>query len=179
MGYQKEDASCWYRQYKLIIISLPSNIQFHTCIASRYLSFQCGDNSEPSSASSVTHAVQPLLALFGLECYMPTILCMVHPRTTSYWERYGSDTICTASYYFQDYRLTPQTNTSIFSMLCPHLHAFRETSHKATYPYTTPSQARLTMEFLWNELPKIRCTLLVQVVPINPHKPSMNHAVSY
>jgi hypothetical protein len=28
----------------------------------------------------------------------------------------------------QDCRLTPQTNTSLFSMLCPHSHAYRETS---------------------------------------------------
>ncbi|WJX34368.1 starch synthase [Trifolium repens] len=72
-----------------------------------------------------------------------------------------SDTICNAPNCFQDDRLTRQTNTSLFSELCPHLHAFRETSQKVTHPKTTPSQARLTVEFLWNELPKRRCILLV------------------
>jgi hypothetical protein len=45
----------------------------------------------------------------------------------------------------------------LFSELCPHLHAFRETSQKVT----PPSQARLTVEFLWSELPKRGCILLV------------------
>ncbi|MCI41927.1 hypothetical protein A2U01_0063161, partial [Trifolium medium] len=54
-----------------------------------------------------------------------------------------------------DDRPIPQTNTSLFSELCPHLHAFWKTSPKFTHP--TQSQARLTVEILWNELPKTRC----------------------
>ncbi|KAK2449182.1 60S ribosomal protein L18 [Trifolium repens] len=34
----------------------------------------------------------------------------------------------------KDDRLTPQINTSLFSELFPHLHAFRETSQKVTHP---------------------------------------------
>ncbi|AES77406.1 hypothetical protein MTR_7g010230 [Medicago truncatula] len=30
-----------------------------------------------------------------------------------------------------------------------------------THPEIAPSQARLTVEFLWNELPKRRCNLLI------------------
>ncbi|KEH17359.1 hypothetical protein MTR_0020s0050 [Medicago truncatula] len=80
---------------------------------------------------------------------------------------------------FQNSRLTPQTNTSLFSMFCPHSHAYRETSRYVTHPKIAPSQARLTVEFLWNELPKRRCILLILVVSNNSYKPSFNHAVPY
>ena len=39
----------------------------------------------------------------------------------------------------------------------PHSHTFRETSQKVIHLITTPSQARLTMEFLSHRLLKIRC----------------------
>ena len=39
-----------------------------------------------------------------------------------------SDTICNIPDCFQDCRLTPQTNTSLSSVFCPHSHAYRETS---------------------------------------------------
>lgn len=110
---------------------------------------------------------RPLSALFGLEFY-------IHSSLSS-----ASGVIfCNASYYFQDYRLTPQTITGLFSMLSPYLHAFRKTSQKVTYPNTTPSQSRLTIDFLFVRLPKRRCILLVIVVSINPYLYSFNHAIS-
>jgi hypothetical protein len=39
-----------------------------------------------------------------------------------------SDIKCNIPDCLQDCRLTPQTNTSLFSMLFPHSHAYRETS---------------------------------------------------
>src|SRR3954468_313446 len=104
-------------------------MQSHTCTALGSLSFRCGDH--PSlNWPQVFHAVQPPPAFFGLGCYMPTSFRMVRPRTTSYWERSGSDTICNAADCFRDDRLPPQTNTGLFSMLWPHSHAFWETSQK-------------------------------------------------
>ncbi|PNX87864.1 hypothetical protein L195_g043963 [Trifolium pratense] len=79
------------------------------------------DPSEPHIVMPHAPATTPC-ALVSLECYMPTNFRL-------------------------DDRLTPQTNTSPFSVLCPHSHAFRETSQKVTHPKTTPSQARFTMEF--------------------------------
>jgi len=38
---------------------------------------------------------------------------------------------------------------------------FQEISQKATHPKIAPSQARLIVEVLLNELPKRRCTLLI------------------
>ena len=35
---------------------------------------------------------------------------------------------CNIPDFFQDCRLTPQTNTSLFSVCCPHSHAYRKTS---------------------------------------------------
>jgi len=52
---------------------------------------------------------------------------------------------CNIPYWFQDFRLAPQTNTSLFNVLCPYSHAFRETSQKVTHPKTTLSQARFNV----------------------------------
>lgn len=109
---------------------------------------------------------------------MPTSFRLVRPRTTLYWERSDSDTICNTLYCPHDYWLIPQTNTSLFIMFCPHSHDFQETSQKITHSNTTSSQASLTMEFLFIRLPKI-CILLVYIVPINPYKYYFNHAVTY
>jgi len=62
---------------------------------------------------------------------------------------------------FQDCRLTPQTNTSLFSIFCLHSHASREISHKVTHPKIVHNQALLTVEFLSFGLPKRRYILLI------------------
>jgi len=90
-----------------------------------------------------------------------------------------SDTTCNILDDFKHCRLTPQTNMSLFNVLCPQSHAFRETSQKVPHPKTNPSQACLNVEFVWFELPKRRCILLIWVVPNNYYKPSFNHAVTY
>ena len=64
------------------------------------------------------------------------------------YHKLNPDTICNAPDCIRDYRLTLQANTSLFSILWPHLHAFRETSQKVTHPRIAPRQARLTVEFL-------------------------------
>ena len=53
----------------------------------------------------------------------------------------------------EDCRLAPQTNTSLSSALWPHSCAPRKTSQEVTHPKIAPHQARLTVEFLANELP--------------------------
>lgn len=82
-------------------------------------------------------------------------------KNTQYWSAYIIYASYNASYCFQDYQLTSQTDTGLFSMLCSHSHTFRETSQKVTRPNTTPSQTSLTMEFFFVRLPKRRCILLV------------------
>ncbi|KEH22237.1 hypothetical protein MTR_7g034645 [Medicago truncatula] len=57
-------------------------MQSHTCTASRSLSFQY-DSVLPRSMPGA----RPLPALISLGRYMPTNFRLVHPRTTSYWER--------------------------------------------------------------------------------------------
>jgi len=90
MSYQKEDASCWYRYYQTILISLPSTMQSHTCTVSGSLSFWC--DSVPLEAvgsrtlSCLVHQ-RPLPTLVILGYYMPTSFRLVRPRTTSYWKR--------------------------------------------------------------------------------------------
>ena len=39
----------------------------------------------------------------------------------------GSDSICNISDDFKHCRLTLQINTSLFSVFCPHSHAYRKT----------------------------------------------------
>ncbi|AES88048.1 hypothetical protein MTR_4g043740 [Medicago truncatula] len=95
----------------------------------------------------------PLPALISLGCYIPTIFRLVRPRTTLYWEKSALIPFVTPPYCFQDCRLTPQTNTSLFTVFCPHSHAFRETSQKVTHLKIALSQARF-VEFLWFRLPK-------------------------
>ncbi|AES98742.1 hypothetical protein MtrunA17_Chr5g0430971 [Medicago truncatula] len=58
------------------------------------------------------------------------------------------DTTCNIPDCFQDCRLTPQTNRSLFSVFCPRSHAFRKAFKKVIHPKIVPSQARLTVEFL-------------------------------
>ena len=53
-----------------------------------------------------------------------------------------------------DYRLAPQTNTSLSSALWPHSCAPKKTSQEVTHPKIAPYQARLTVEFLANGLPR-------------------------
>jgi len=72
-----------------------------------------------------------------------------------------SNTTCNIPNCFQDCRLTPQTSTSLFNVFCPIPHTFQETSHKVTHPKIAPSQACLTVEFLWFRLSKIRCIMLI------------------
>src|SRR3954465_5463869 len=60
----------------------------------------------------------------------------------------------------------------LFSMLCPHSHAFRENSQKITHPNTTQSQAHITVDFLFVRIPKRGYILLVYVV-------SFNHAIPF
>lgn len=86
---------------------------------------------------------------------------------------------CNALVCFQDYWLTPKTNTGIFNVFYPHLHASRETSPNITHPNTTPIKTSTTMEFLFVRLLKRRWILLVYVVPFNSYKPFFKHAVSY
>ncbi|KEH38792.1 hypothetical protein MTR_2g080020 [Medicago truncatula] len=44
-------------------------------------------------------------------------------------EDFGTHVVeCNIPDCFQNCRLTPQTNTSLFSVFCPHSHAYRETS---------------------------------------------------
>ena len=52
-----------------------------------------------------------------------------------------------------DCRLAPQTNTSLSSAHWPHSCAPGKTSQEVTHPKIAPNQARLTVEFLANELP--------------------------
>ena len=40
-------------------------------------------------------------------------------------------------YLLQDHWLTPQINTRLFIVLCPHLHDFRRIFEKVTHPITT------------------------------------------
>ncbi|KAK2424739.1 hypothetical protein QL285_035067 [Trifolium repens] len=82
-------------------------------------------------------------------------------RTTSYWERSTLIQFVTPQTAFRMTDRPHKPTRVFFSELCPHLHAFWETSPKVTHPKTTPSQARLTVEFFWNDLPKRRCILLV------------------
>lgn len=55
---------------------------------------------------------------------------------------------------FENCRLIPQINASLFGVFCSHSHVFRKTFIKVSHPKITPNQACLTMEFLWNGLPK-------------------------
>ncbi|PNX80243.1 hypothetical protein L195_g036240, partial [Trifolium pratense] len=75
-------------------------------------------------------------ALVSFGCYMPT------------------------SFHLDD-RLTPQPNTSLLACFVLTRTLSGKIFQKVTHPKTTPSQARLTVEFLSNELPKRRCILLV------------------
>ncbi|KOM53026.1 hypothetical protein LR48_Vigan09g168500 [Vigna angularis] len=65
----------------------------------------------------------------------PPASALVRPRTTPYWERLGSDTICNAPATHRDHRLPPQITTRLSSVLCPHSHTFRE-----NFPEGHPSQ---------------------------------------
>ncbi|AES71079.1 hypothetical protein MTR_3g069850 [Medicago truncatula] len=71
-------------------------------------------------------------------------------------------------YCFHDCRLTPQTNTSLFGVFCPHSHACRKTSRQVTHPKIAPSQARLTVEFLWND-----------PIPARPQDPSHSDVIQF
>ncbi|BAT99991.1 hypothetical protein VIGAN_10153900, partial [Vigna angularis var. angularis] len=68
-------------------------------------------------------------------CHMPTSFRLVRPRTTPYWERLGSDTICNVPATHRDRQLPPQITTRLSSMLCPHSHTFWE-----NFPEGHPSQ---------------------------------------
>ena len=70
----------------------------------------------------------------------------------------GFDTNCNSC--FLDRRLSPQANMSLSSMLCPLSHASWETFQEVTHLEFAPGQARLTLEFLRDGLPKRRCILL-------------------
>ncbi|KAH1205370.1 hypothetical protein GmHk_16G046092 [Glycine max] len=99
--------------------------------------------------------------------YMPTSFCLVHPRTTPYWERepfVGS--------LFQDLEnqlclllgsMTDPTNQhKTFQRGFVLTHTFFQKNFlEVTISITTPSQVCLTMTFLSDGLPKSRCILLV------------------
>ena len=53
-----------------------------------------------------------------------------------------------------NYRLAPQTKTSLSSALWPHSCASGKTTHEVSHPKIAPHQARLTMELLAKGLPR-------------------------
>ncbi|KAH1192899.1 hypothetical protein GmHk_19G054038 [Glycine max] len=100
-----------------------------------------------------------------LKCYMPTSFCLIRPQTTT---GSHSTTLHTMTFHSMslllrtlDRAMVDPTNTRFFSVFYPHSQVFLKTSQKVTRLITTQSQTRLTFEFLSDELPKSRCTLLV------------------
>ena len=104
-------------------------MQFHTCMASGSLSFRCDSvrleavgnrSSSCRSLSCLVHS-RPIPVLVCLGCYMPTSSRLVRPRTTPYWERSALIPFVT-SHTTLSFVDALQTNTSLFSVLCPHSH---------------------------------------------------------
>ena len=118
---------------------------------------------------------RPLPALVSLGCYMPTSFRLVRPQTTPYWERYALIPFVTSQTTLSNADW-PYKPTRVFLTCFVLTRTLTGKLQYVTHPKTTQSQAHLTVEFLWNGLPKRRCILGSTK---NSYKPSFNHAVSY
>ena len=81
--------------------------------------------------------------------------------------------LCNALAAFSELTTVPTNQHKTFQCVLSSLTHFLRTSQEVTHPKIAPSQARLTLEFLSDRLPKSKCILLVWIVPINSFKLSL------
>ena len=106
----------------------------------------------------------------GITC--PPTFAWVHIRTTSYWQRYYSDTIYNDSCPDIPLRNCHVVNSSLFQSEDYPYRSTRVLLPRSHPTYKFSSKTRLTMNFLW-----LSHNLLVQIITFNSFKLFFSYSV--
>ena len=119
----------------------------------------CGDFKDyRNPVLGASHYTKSSLSFYFCICFFygfqthlwPNLLCMEMKMMT-----------VTPRQLIQVLSTIPTNQHKTFQCALSSLTHFLRTSQKVTHPIIAPSQARLTMEFLCDKLPKSKCILLI------------------